>query len=537
MLLPSADVLGFFPEYRSTQIAWQGLTPAGAWLIRELRPARLVELGSYRGDSFFTFMQAARDIPEVKELWAVDSWQGDQHTGAYEDSVFDQFEAERTRRDDPRATPLRMFFDEALERFEDGSIDLLHIDGAHDYDSVARDFRSWLPKMKTDGVIAFHDTVVRTGDFGVWKLWEEIESEYPGRVLNLTHSNGLGILCLGQATDNQIQRVCALPEAGRRMVADALAIAGRNITDLTNYEHDFTLRNGGQIEDGHIYSSDTGLEAMQSLHRMDAERAASGPGVRNAIGAGIEKLLNEQAGDVYAALAPQVREEVGVAIDAILRENAGDIYAALGTHVREEIGTEIEKLFRERTDDVYAALESRIRATASDRIEDLLRSRSGDMFDAMEPRLRQNAHDAIEIMFREHGSDVYASIQPRLDEQMQLRIETILRNHVDDLYAAMSPKLAAAMNDRIEELLRSQSGDVYAALSPHVREAIGHALDENSPFDSEEFRDSVRMAQKPKTDAQDDAILGIGAKVDAHEQGIEILRDYLQQVFQHPLFK
>ena len=37
-------------------------------------------------------------------------------------------------------------------------IDLLFIDGAHDYESVQEDFRLWFPAVKNKGAVAFHDT-------------------------------------------------------------------------------------------------------------------------------------------------------------------------------------------------------------------------------------------------------------------------------------------------------------------------------------------------------------------------------------------
>ena len=36
--------------------------------------------------------------------------------------------------------------------------DLIFIDARHDYDSVAEDFKSWVPMLCKDGIIAFHDS-------------------------------------------------------------------------------------------------------------------------------------------------------------------------------------------------------------------------------------------------------------------------------------------------------------------------------------------------------------------------------------------
>ena len=46
---------------------------------------------------------------------------------------------------------------EASKDFKDGSLDLVYIDAAHDYESVKQDILTWLPKIKKGGFIAGHD--------------------------------------------------------------------------------------------------------------------------------------------------------------------------------------------------------------------------------------------------------------------------------------------------------------------------------------------------------------------------------------------
>lgn len=44
-----------------------------------------------------------------------------------------------------------------VDRFADGSVDMLFVDGRHDYHHVKKDLELWAPKVKAGGVISGHD--------------------------------------------------------------------------------------------------------------------------------------------------------------------------------------------------------------------------------------------------------------------------------------------------------------------------------------------------------------------------------------------
>lgn len=171
---------------------WAGHRGFAYDLVRFMRPRRLVELGVHWGTSYFAFLQAALDEKLDSECVGIDTWRGDGHTGPYGEDVYKNvtdtiarfFASQRTRL-------LRMTFDEALLHVEDGSAELIHIDGFHTYDAVAHDFETWLPKLARNGVMLFHDTADDTG-YGSAKFWDELSKKHHS--FAFTHSWGLGVL-------------------------------------------------------------------------------------------------------------------------------------------------------------------------------------------------------------------------------------------------------------------------------------------------------------------------------------------------------
>ena len=157
---------------------WIGHIPFAFWLVSELRPRIFVELGTHRGNSYMAFCQALEAEHCDARAFGIDTWEGDAHM-AHEVGLFEEISAYNEEKYAHFSTLLRSTFDDALSFFEDASIDLLHIDGTHTYDSVKNDFEKWKPKLSKRAVVLFHDTNIRRDNFGVWRLWAELSAQYP----------------------------------------------------------------------------------------------------------------------------------------------------------------------------------------------------------------------------------------------------------------------------------------------------------------------------------------------------------------------
>ena len=172
--------------------AWNGHVSFGYDLIRFMEPNIVVELGTHFGNSFFVFCQGVSDAKSMGRVVAIDSWEGDFQAGFYSEDVYEYVQRVKDQLYPNYSVMIRSYFDDAVELFDDNSIDFLHIDGLHTYEAVWNDFTRWLPKLAPNGVVLFHDIAIMYGQFGVYRFWAELRSMFPH--LEFYHSAGLGIL-------------------------------------------------------------------------------------------------------------------------------------------------------------------------------------------------------------------------------------------------------------------------------------------------------------------------------------------------------
>jgi|GEM_PF-1358813 len=229
MLNPLYHPICFASPRRLTPYsAWHEHIPFAMFLVDILKPSAIVELGSYHGDSYCAFCQAVSELRLSTRCYAVDTWQGDPHSDFFGPEVLANL---RTHHDPLYGSFSRLIqstFDEALQYFEDGTIDLLHIDGYHTYEAVKHDFEAWLPKMSQYGVVLLHDINVRERDFGAWKFWEKIERQHPH--FEFLHAHGLGVLSVGRNQSKVFQDLLEASEEDISKIRNFFFELGHRLT-------------------------------------------------------------------------------------------------------------------------------------------------------------------------------------------------------------------------------------------------------------------------------------------------------------------
>lgn len=110
------------------QVDWVGLGTIAYEIVLHFKQKRVVELGCARGFSTFSMGLALHDLGEGGQIFAVDTWNGDEHFGYYEAS-----------------------------RIISPPIDLLHVDGVHTFRAVTRDFQLFRRHLKPGAIVLFHD--------------------------------------------------------------------------------------------------------------------------------------------------------------------------------------------------------------------------------------------------------------------------------------------------------------------------------------------------------------------------------------------
>lgn len=229
--------------------AWVEHGPFALWLVDTLRPETVVELGSHTGYSFFAMCQAAAEAGLPTQLYAVDTWAGDEHAGFYGEEIYASVK-EIAERDYPgNAHLVRKTFDDARPDFADGSVDLLHVDGRHFYEDAKHDIETYLSTLSDRGVLIVHDIAEYEGGFGVHRVWDELVTRFD--TFGFRHGHGLGVVSVGDKVPAAIRELTQLPadSDGAELVRGIYSRLGAAVTlTLSDARADERWFRIGQLE-------------------------------------------------------------------------------------------------------------------------------------------------------------------------------------------------------------------------------------------------------------------------------------------------
>lgn len=124
-------------------------------IVRSLKDnSVIVEIGAFKGKS--TCFIAAGIGSRPMQFFTIDTWYNDKIEEERKD-VFPEFLANIKPYKD-KIEPLRGYSYDVRKTWpEERKIDFLWIDGDHSYEGVKRDIQDWLPLVKKDSFICFHD--------------------------------------------------------------------------------------------------------------------------------------------------------------------------------------------------------------------------------------------------------------------------------------------------------------------------------------------------------------------------------------------
>lgn len=142
-------------------------------ILEKIKPNIIVEIGTWKGGSFFLFSRVASKNAMLISI--------DMPNSPGKISLIRAFQLPEQKfyfiRSDSHEVETWNNLNDILKGRK---IDFLFIDADHSYEAVKKDFEIYSPLVKEGGIIAFHDIMVRPPELGieVSKLWNEIKEKY-----------------------------------------------------------------------------------------------------------------------------------------------------------------------------------------------------------------------------------------------------------------------------------------------------------------------------------------------------------------------
>ena len=172
---------------RVDEQGWASDNPLLARSVQDVRPTVIVEVGVWKGGSVLTFAREMKALGLDGAIVAVDTWLGAwdhwvqpiwfeslRMESGYP-TLFKTFAAnvlENGLEDYVVPLPLDSLNAASLMKAREVHPQVIHVDGAHDYQSVLADLRAWWPLLSVGGVL-IGDDYHPSGD-----TWPEVRAAF-----------------------------------------------------------------------------------------------------------------------------------------------------------------------------------------------------------------------------------------------------------------------------------------------------------------------------------------------------------------------
>jgi len=163
------------------------------WLLNKVNLSIIVDLGVDYGYSSFLMSYLSN-----AKVFGIDCFEFDKH-GVRKDEDYQFVLDVKDRLNLNNLSIYKTYFNDAAKNW-DQKIDILHIDGLHDYENCKNDYLTWLKFVDVNsGVILFHDTV--SNPEGVGTFFREEVDLYK---FNFVNSCGMGVASYDKFLINSI---------------------------------------------------------------------------------------------------------------------------------------------------------------------------------------------------------------------------------------------------------------------------------------------------------------------------------------------
>jgi len=148
------------------------------WLVQELKPTTVAEIGTFKGGTMFLFIQ----VGNPKLTISVDLPAG-AFGGGYPFWMIPLFKR-LSKKGSIKLLRADSHSDETVNKFQTllngNKVDFLFIDGDHTYEGVKQDFLKYSSFVRKGGMVAFHDIVEHKPEVGceVDRFWKEIKQKH-----------------------------------------------------------------------------------------------------------------------------------------------------------------------------------------------------------------------------------------------------------------------------------------------------------------------------------------------------------------------